>query len=136
MAHEDLTQWLRCKTQEHVQKHKARKRRFRQVPHSSELVFDLTMERFGLQLKANRLARGWAQHQLAMRCKIPKRMIARLERGKHFGVSVEMLTALARAFGCALAVGYVSTASKVTVLKVSLTDEELYVPSFNEETTL
>jgi transcriptional regulator with XRE-family HTH domain len=84
---------------------------------TSELLFKLSLRRLAIQAIANRESRGWTAHQLSMRSCVKEKIIRNMENGKQFGVSINVLFLVAKAFGCAIDIKFVSIADQVESLK-------------------
>ena len=71
----------------------------------SKLVRDQVVQIIALQVRANRLARGWTQKQLAERSGMKQSFISRVEAGKSLP-NLDTLNRIASAFDVALSVRF------------------------------
>ena len=133
MTKDETVLWLQSKVDEHEKKNKKRKP-WKQLT-ISELLFKLSLLRLALQTIANREERGWTVHQLSMRSGVKEKIIRNIENGKQFGVSISVLFNIAKAFGCAVDIKFVSIVDQVINLKEEVKPEDLVVPSFKDEIT-
>lgn len=131
MTKEETIIWLQNKVDEHKKKNKKRKP-WKQLT-TSELLFKLSLHRLALQSIANRESRGWTVHQLSMRSGVKKKIIRNIENCKEFGVTISVLTSIAKAFGCAVDIRFVSIVDQIVKLQEDNTPEDLVIPSFEEE---
>lgn len=131
MTRDETVLWLQSKVDEHEKKNKKRKP-WKQLM-VSELLFKLSLKRLAIQAIVNRESRGWSVHQLSMRSGVKEKIIRNIENGKKFGVSTIVLTRIAKAFGCAVDIKFVSIVDQVASLKEEVTPEDLVIPSFEEE---
>lgn len=131
MTKDDIVPWLLTLVFEHKKKNKKRKP-WKQLT-TSEILFKLSLKRLALQTIANREARGWTVHQLAMRSGVKDKIIRNIENGKKFGITIVVLAKIAKALGCALDVKFISIIDEVRKLQRDAKPESLVIPSFDEQ---
>lgn len=87
------------------------------------------------QIKANRLARGLSQDDLARLIDSGQSAISRLEDPEYGRHSIDTLMKLASAFDCALSVKFISF-SQLALDSEDLSTARMEVPSFEDEVKL